>query len=346
MKALRYYGPGRAEIEEIPGPTAGPGEVMVEVRACGLCATDVKTLARGHPKIKPGTVLGHEIAGVVVESHGVADVRPGDRVLVAPYVACGDCPQCARGHHSLCDRLFDVGPDPGGFSERLRVPARLVRGGLLHLPESLSFVEATLAEPLACSIHGLEMLAIRPGDSLLIVGDGPMGLLQAALGRAFGAGRILLSGMTPERLRFAARVADVVIDASREDVATAVRAATGDGADRVMVSVGEPAVARSAFDLVRKGGAINIFAGMPRDTRLDVDIHRLHYDEITLLGSFGFGPSHLERARDLLASGRLPVREMVTGTVPLAGVRQALEEAAHHRGIRTVAVFPEGGLIE
>lgn len=346
MKALKYYGPGTAEVEDIPVPTAGPGEVLIAVRACGVCATDVKTFVRGHPKIRPGSVLGHEIAGIVAEVDGVEGLHPGERVAVAPYVPCGACPQCERGHFSLCERLFDVLVEPGGFSEFLRVPSRIVAGGLLPLPDGTSFVEASFAEPLACCLHGLEMLGVREGESLLIVGDGPMGLLQAELGRLFGAKPIILSGMIPERLAGAARIADIVIDAQREDVAEAVRRATGGGADRVMVSVGEAAVAQSALALVRKGGAINLFAGMARDAQLTVDVNRIHYDEITILGSFGFGPEHFRRALELIAGRQVSVRELVTATVPLTGVKAALEAAAHHRGIKTVVVFGEGGPIE
>ncbi len=346
MKALKYAGPGQAEVEDMPTPTSGPGEVVIAVRACGVCATDVKTYMRGHPKIRPGSVLGHEIAGLVVEANGAAGLRAGDRVAVAPYVPCGGCSQCARRRYSLCEHLFDVRLEPGGFSEFLRAPQPIVTSGLLALPDGLSFVEASFTEPLACCLHGMEMLNLRAGESLLIVGDGPMGLLQAELGRLFGASPIILSGMMPERLAHAARVADRVIDAQREDVAAAVRSLTGAGADKVMVSVGAAAAAQAALSLVRKGGAINLFAGMPSEAQLTIDVNRIHYDELMLLGSFGFAPEHFQRALELLARRQVNVADLVTATVPLSGVKAALEAAAQHRGIKTVVVFEEGGPIE
>jgi len=343
MKALRYLGPGQVEIEEIPCPAIGPGEVLVEVRACGVCATDVKTFVRGHPKIRPGAVLGHEIAGVIVAADGLPEWQEGTRVVVAPYVPCGACPQCARRRFSLCERLFEVQIDPGGFSQFLRVPARIVSGGLIQLAEPTPFEEGCLAEPLACCLHALESLDIRAGESLLIVGDGPMGLLQAQVGKSMGAAPILLSGMTPERLAQASRWADVVIDAKQDDVAEAVRRETGDGADKVIVSVGEASVAQAALALVRKGGAINLFAGMPREAQLVLDGNRVHYDEIRVLGSFGFGPQHFRRAVEWIGEGQIDVRSLVTATVPLEGVKSALEAAARHQGIKTVVVFGEGG---
>ncbi len=346
MKALRYLGPGQAEVEEMPVPARGPGEALIAVRACGVCATDVKTFVRGHPKIRPGSVLGHEIAGVIEAVNGAEGWQVGQRVAVAPYAPCGACPQCVRGRLSLCERLFEVLLEPGGFSEYLRVPPRIVASGLLPLPENVAFVEASFAEPLACCLHGMEMLDVSPGEALLIIGDGPMGLLQAQLGRLFGASPILLSGMTPERLEWAAHVADVVIDARREDVAEAVRRATGGGADKVMVSVGEAGVAQSALALARKGGAINLFAGMPGDAQLTLDVNWIHYDEITILGSFGFGPEHFRRALELIAERKVEVASLVTTTVPLAGVKAALEAAAQHRGVKTVVVLEEGGPIE
>ncbi len=343
MKALRYLGPGRAEIDEIPCPTIGPGEVLVQVRACGVCATDVKTFVRGHPKIHPGAVLGHEIAGVVVEADGLPEWRQGNRVVVAPYVPCGACRQCARQHFSLCERLFDVQIDPGGFSQFLRVPARIVGSGLIQIAEGTPFEEGCWAEPLACCLHALESLHIHPGESLLVVGDGPMGLLQAQLGKSMGASPILLSGMTPERLAHASRWADVVIDASREDVAEAVRRETADGADKVIVSVGEASVAQASLGLVCKGGAVSLFAGMPPEARLVLDGNRVHYDEIQVLGSFGFGPQHFRAAVGWIGEGQIDVRSLVTATVPLEGTRAALEAAARHQGIKTVVVFGEGG---
>jgi len=341
MKALRYYGPGKAEIEDIPAPSLGSGEVLVSVRACGVCATDVKTFQRGHPKIPPGAVLGHETAGVIVATNGQPNFTTGDRVVIAPYTPCGRCAACRRRHFSLCENLFESSVDPGGFAEMLRVPKRIADQGLLHIPDGLDFVTASLTEPLACCLHGLEALHLGEGESLLIVGDGPMGLLQAAAGRVLGAKPIILSGMTPARLNHARQLADVVVDVSRFDLSAVVEATVPGGADKVMVSVGEVSVAQAALPLVHKGGAINLFAGMPANATLTLDANRIHYDEITVLGTFGFAPEHFRQALSWLASEQMTTSGLVTATVALADVEDALDSAARYEGIKTVVVMGE-----
>lgn len=343
MKAFKYFAPGRAGVEDLPAPVPGPGEVLVAVRACGICATDVKTFQRGHPKIPPGTVLGHEAAGVVVAAGGRAGFAPGDRVVIAPYAPCGECRLCKKGHFSLCEKMAEGSLDPGGFAELVRVPRRIVRQGLLRLPDEMDFVTAALTEPLACCLHGLEALQLRAGESLLIIGDGPMGLLQAAAGRALGAEPIVLSGKAPDRLAVARRLADVVVDASQMDLAAAVERTLPGGADNVIVSVGEVGVAQTALPLVGSGGAINLFAGMPAEAILALDANRIHYSEINVLGTFGFAPAHFRRALTMLAGGQLPVSGLVTGTVTLDGIKDALELAARFEGVKTVALIGEEG---
>jgi L-iditol 2-dehydrogenase len=339
MKALRYLGPKEVKNEEIPIPNINDGEVLVQVKACGICATDVKTYQRGHPKIKPGAVLGHEISGIVKDIRGVDGWEVGERVVVAPYTPCLTCEQCQKGHFTLCKRLFDESLDPGGFTEYVRVPNRIVAQGLFRIPEALPFVDATLAEPIACCIHGLDAIEVHEGDSVLIIGDGPMGLLQIELAKQRGAGPVLLSGMTPKRLERAAMAADYVIDARQEDVMKVVQDYLPDGADKVIVSVGDVAALQSALSLVSKGGAINLFAGLPANAQITVDAHSIHYDEVFLTGSFGFTPKNFRQAVELLGTGKVDVSGIVTSTVDLDEVMLALEAAAEYQNIKTVALI-------
>ena len=267
MKAFRYYGPRDVKLEDIPVPEIGEDEVLVAVKASGICGTDVKTYLRGHPKIPPGVVLGHEVAGVVeVSQH--QKFKAGDRVVVAPYASCFKCTTCQRGHYSLCENLFEAYMDPGGFAEFVRVPKRIVEKGTLIIPDNLDFSFAALTEPLACCVHGLEALDIQKGQSLLIVGDGPMGLLQAALGRHLGASPVILSGITSDRLLVAQELADIVIDTAKNSVSEEIFSISPKGIDKVIVSVGEVSVAQASLPLIRKGGAINLFAGMPKDSQI------------------------------------------------------------------------------
>jgi len=344
MKSLRYFGPGSLTVEEIPVPKVANGEVLLAVEACGICATDVKTFLRGHPKIKPGGGLGHEITGTVTEAPGSSIWRPGMRVTVAPYVPCGSCAQCQRGRYSLCPNLFNELVDPGGFSEFVRVPARLAAEGMIALPDFLPSSASCFAEPVACCLHAMRSVGVSTGESLVILGDGVMGLLQAEIGRVLGAYPIILSGMTPERLAFAAQVADRVVDARTEDVTNIVMQATnGEGTDKVLVSVADIRAAETAMRLVRKGGAINLFAGMPAGSTLAVDMNRIHYDEVVLTGSFGFGPEEFRSAVDLITARRLNVAGLVTSSVPLDETRQAIEKMSRHEGIKTIVLCSSGG---
>jgi L-iditol 2-dehydrogenase len=337
VKALKYYGPGNIRVEEVPKPEAKAGEALLAVEACGICATDIKTFVRGHPKIQPGSGLGHEISGVVVNAPGSNQWQEGTRVVVAPYVPCGSCAQCRRGRYSLCSRLFEEVLDPGGFSEFVRVPHRLVSQGMIAVPESLNPDAICFAEPVACCLHAFSSINVQPGESLFITGDGVMGLLQAKLGRWIGAEPVILSGIMPERLKLAADVASVVIDARREDVVSTVRRATeGEGVDKVIVSVADVNAAQTALAAVRKGGAINLFAGMPAGSSLAVEMNRIHYDEVLLTGSFGFGPDDFRKAVQLIATRKIDVMSLVTGSVPLEGVLGAMDRLVHQQALKII----------
>jgi L-iditol 2-dehydrogenase len=337
MKVARYLGPGRLALEDAPVPEPGDGEVLVRVRACGVCGTDVKTYLRGHALIGPGSVLGHEVAGEVAVSHHPG-FRVGDRVAVGPYAECGDCDACRRGHPSLCARLHEAFAEPGGFGEYVRVPRRLADRVMHVLPDALPYERAALVEPLACCVHGLRVAGVTAASRLLVIGDGPMGLLQAALARAWGVTSVLLAGATPHRLAFARGVADRVVDATREDLAAAVADWAPSGPDAALVSVASVASLADAIALSAKGGVVNAFAGMPRGEHLPLDLRRVHYDEVRVAGSFGYGSADFREAFDLLAAGALPLDGFVTDHVALEDVEAALLRGAEHAGIKTVVV--------
>lgn len=339
MQVLKYIEPRRVELADIPCPTIGAGEILVRLHACGVCATDVKTFMRGHPHISPGAVLGHEMTGVIAESQ-VAGWQVGERVVVAPYVPCEKCLYCARGQYTLCENLFEVYAEPGGFSQYLRVPSRIVQKGLLRLPPEIDFAVGSLVEPIACSYHGLEALDLKQGESFLIIGDGPMGLMQAILAREFGATPVILAGMTPARLKVGAQFVDRIIDVSKTNLRDEIKALTnGAGIDKVMVSVGQPQVAEDAFALVRRGGVINLFAGLPGNSRLSIDPGRIHYDQIALVGTFGFSHKHFARALESLTRNASDFAQLITSTVPLAGLEQAFIDSSQYAGIKTVALL-------
>ncbi|MBI4630618.1 MAG: alcohol dehydrogenase catalytic domain-containing protein [Chloroflexi bacterium] len=361
MKVLKYVAPQKIEIAEMPQPDIADGEVLVQTHACGICATDVKTYKRGHPLIKAGSVLGHEMSGVIVESRA-AKWRGGERVVVAPYVPCGECRYCRREQFTLCVNLWDASVEPGGFSEYVRVPSRLVQKGMFCLPEHVDFLTATLVEPLACCYHGFEAMRLQACDSLLIVGDGPMGLEQAMIGKQLGASPIVVAGMTPDRLALAANYADHVINVKEQNLKDEVmklanyadhvinvkeqnlkdevmKLSNGEGMDRVIVSVGSAEVAEQSVALVRRGGVINFFAGLPGGSRLTIDPNHIHYNEVTVMGTFGFAHTHFKRAVGSLSDGSLDVTGLITRTVTMDEAESAFNDGAEYRGIKSVMVF-------
>ncbi len=341
MKLWRYYGLHRLVMEEDIAPQPGPGDVVIRVVACGICATDLKTYNRGHALISAGAVLGHEVVGTIAQvGADGSGWQPGERVAVAPYVACGTCYFCQRGRFTLCEHLFDSALEPGGFVEYARVPALLVQHGMHRLPGTVDDAVGTLAEPLACCIHAMDAMALASGCSLLIIGDGPMGLLQAELARTLGVSPIIVSGATPFRLDRAQRAADVILNGPTVNLADEVRRLTGGyGVDAVIVSVPEPRLVQDAMAVVARGGVINLFAGLPSQTELTVEAYRLHYDEVRLFGTFGFGPDDFRRAVEMLGSQAVHVDGIVTKTVPFAELAQAFENASPERSIKSVAVM-------
>jgi L-iditol 2-dehydrogenase len=346
MVAARFYAPLDVRIEEIEAPQPGPGEILVRVGAATTCGTDLKAYRRGHPvlmKTLP-SLFGHEVAGTVAEVGArVERFQPGTRVVVANSAPCNRCFFCQRGRQSLCEDLLLLN---GAYAEYLLVPARIVEQNLWELPSDLPFSSAALTEPLACALHGIEASDIHPGESIVIIGGGPLGLLLLAVAKLKGA-RVILCGRGEERLALARALgADDVIDARQlPDLAAevaAVRALTdgGHGADVVIEAVGEPALWEAAVQMVRRGGLVNFFGGCAAGTSITLATQPLHYDEITLKGVFHHTPSYFSTALQLIAQRRVPVEQLISGAFPLARFHEAFERLLQHQGIK-YAILPE-----
>ena len=343
MQVAMFTEPGKVELQDIPRPTLKEGEVLVEIEACGLCATDVKSVLRGHPFWKPPRVLGHEMVGRVVEINGGADVSIGDRVFVCPLISCGHCFFCRRESEKMCLNKKTRMPYPGGFSEYVSCPAPTVERGLLPVPERLSSAVASLSEPFGCAVRAMKMTRFDPGACVLIVGDGPMGLLNAAAARFFGAGTVILSGTLPHRLEVAAEhYADIVVNINDEDLAGVIKQATeGHGADAAFVAISVPEAVRQSINLVRPGGSLNVFAGQPAGATMELDLALVHYKEITVNGTFGATPREIYEALMFMASGRMDFSPIVTRAFSLAEFMEAMQYSVEMKGLRAVIV-PDG----
>ncbi len=339
MKAVMVGAPGHVEWAEVDLPPVGPGEVLLRPLACGICATDVKAVRRGRQQ-GAAYALGHELVGRVAAAGEGARWQPGARVVAAPYVPCGACPSCLAGQPTLCERLFAHNLQPGALAEQVLVPRAIAERGLFDVPEALPSEVAALSEPVGCCLHGLEACDVGAGTSLLVVGDGPMGLLNAIVARALGASPIVVAGLTPARLQAAAAYADVIVNVTEEDLARRVRAITGGGgADVVLVAVSSAEAVASGLEALRRGGVLNAFAGVPEGTSLTLDLHQLHYSQIRLTGSFGLAPSHLTRALGLLARRQIDAASLITARFPFAETAAALDYAARQAGLKAVVVW-------
>ena len=338
MKVVLYEKENKIRLAEQEIPKIQHGEVLVQVKACGVCTTDVKTYLRGHPLIKPPAVLGHEVSGEIAESKSPY-FQKGKKVVVAPYVPCGRCYYCQQEEFNMCSDLFVNSINPGGFSEFIRVPAMIVEKGMFEFPDELSFSHATLTEPLACCINGLERSSVKVGDSVLVIGDGPIGLMMAHLTKIYGA-NVVVSGITEERLKIAEKIADHVLDARNEDISQYVNKEPNQiGFDIVFVAVGFPELIETAMQVVRKGGYVNIFGGLPKGSKLPIDLNQIHYQQVVLDGSFGFMPRQFRLALELLLNGSVNPEFFITDTVTIEDIETAFIKSANKEGLKWIVKF-------
>lgn len=330
MRALILHGPADLRLEEVPDPVPGPGEIVVRPQAALTCATDAKMLRTGaHPALGPlPAPLGHELAGAVTAAGaGVAWPRPGDRVVVANSAPCGACARCLGGRPNLCERIVHL---TGAFAELVRVPAAIVSRNVIPLPGGLAPELAAMTEPLACAVHAAGRLEAGPGATVLVLGGGAQGQFMTALLARRGC-RVLVADPHPERRERAVRFgAEAALGAPRDEagVARARRATPGArGADAVVEAVGRPETWRIAAALARPGGEVLLHGGCPAGSEVTLPTGPLHYEELTLRGSYHHTPSAIREALSLLAGGALPAAELLGSPVDLAEVPVLLASA-------------------
>jgi threonine dehydrogenase-like Zn-dependent dehydrogenase len=318
----------------------------MRVRAASICATDLRIFNYGHFKISEGAVriLGHELVGeIVAVGEQVVYLAPGTRVAVAPNVGCGVCWECVQGNNNLCPDYdaFGITLD-GGFAEYMLITALAVQqGNVVEIPDNLSFEEAALSEPLSCCYNAQQACRLTPGETMLIMGAGPMGLMNLLLARYSGAGQVIVSEVQEDRARQAAEFgADLVVDPSKRDLKEAVLEATGSrGADVVIVAVGSAALQEQAVELAARRGRVNFFAGLAagRD-RACVSSNWIHYGQVTVTGTTGSNLCQYRQTVQMLASGRLSLQPLATAKRPLHEIEEALADAASGEQLKVVVV--------
>lgn len=342
MLAAVMDGLDQLVIREVPTPRATDETLLIRVRACAVCGSDIRILHHGSPRVTPPAIVGHEIAGIVAEvGPGVTQFRQGDRVAMAGDIPCGVCSFCRDGHGNNCQTNLALGYQfPGGLAEYLLAPPQLLRYGPIHpIPADLSFAEAALAEPLACAINGIELAQVRLGESVAVIGTGPIGCMLIALARLVGAAPVLAIQRSRPRLEAAlAFGADVGIISSEEDAVSRVLQEThGEGADVVIVAAGSAEAQADALRMVRSRGRVGFFGGLPADApALAVQSNLIHYKECYVHGAHGSIPRQHRLALGLLGRRRLDLGPLITHRFPLAQVREAFAVAESHAGLKVV----------
>ena len=342
MRVAVYYNNHDVRVEEMPVPQIGPGELLVRVEACGICGSDVMEWDRVP---RAPLVLGHEIAGVVVDvGEGLAgEFEKGERVTAAHHVPCNTCRYCLSGHHTVCETLRRTHFDPGGFAEFLRLPAINVDRGVFRLPDEVSFEEACFTEPLACVLRGQRMARLQPGQSVLVIGSGIAGLIHVQLAVKLGASRVVATDITPYRLEAAKRLgADATIHAE-EDVPARLRQ-LNDGrlADLVVVCTGAPSALAQALNSVERGGTVLFFAATEPSVILPVPVTKLFYkNDITLTTSYAGSPDDYATALELIRSRRVCFGGMITHRLSLAETGLGFQLAAAAQESMKVIIEPQ-----
>jgi L-iditol 2-dehydrogenase len=342
MMAAVLYGKEQVRVENVSVPEIGKSDVLVRVRAALTCGTDVKVFRRGyHAKmITPPALFGHELAGdVVAVGEHVEGFHPGQRVVAANSAPCLNCFYCKKGLENLCeDLLFNN----GAYAEYIRIPARIVQRNMHVIPNNLSYQDAALIEPLACVLKGVEDVHIRPGDNVVVIGQGPIGLMFVRMAKVYGA-RVIALGRRTSQLEKALRIGahDALLNTDNIDVIRQVKDLTeGYGADIVIEAVGKPETWELAVKLLRRAGTVNFFGGCPSDTRVNLETHVLHYSEIKCIASFHHTPYLIRKALDVVARGDINSREFVNREEPLANLLEVFRHLMSHNGHMKTAIIP------
>lgn len=343
MTAAVLYGKEDVKIERVPIPRVGEGEVLIKVQVALTCGTDLKVYQRGYHArmIVPPALFGHELAGIIEEvGPGVRGFRKGMRVVALNSAPCQMCFYCSKHQHNLCeDLLFNN----GAYAEYIRIPRRIVETNMLHIPQNVTYEEAAMTEPLACVLRGLHETGVEIGDTVTVIGGGPIGLMYVQAAKLTGCNVINVVKRDSQVAAARRFGADEVIQIGEvEDVVDAVVSLTPErrGSDVVIEAVGRPAAWQWAVEIVRKGGTVNFFGGCAAGTKVELDTNRLHYSEITLKATFHHTPESVRRAFALIAEKKIRSTDYITGEAPLSRLGQVLRHMMNRNGDIKTAIIP------
>jgi L-iditol 2-dehydrogenase len=341
MRASMFYEPNKMVVEELP-INLKENEVLLKMDACAVCGYDVRVFRNGHRKVRPPIILGHEICGRIMQEINTSDgiISAGTRVAVLPIMPCLSCWYCNNQEYNLCNNLMEIGSTVnGGFAEYVKVPQQVIKiGGLIPVPDNLSNEETALLEPLACCLNGFSQSGqAEKHKSVIIIGDGPIGLLHLQLSRELYGAKTAVVGKIPFRLQRAKSMgADATFTFGDRTIDDVMDFTGGVGANLVIVATSNPEALNFALKVVGKNSKINMFAGFPNDHSFSLDANWLHYNQISIIGSFSSTPSMLQKAANLASNGTIDLSRIVTHRYSLDDIKQAFLATEEFHGLRTV----------
>jgi L-iditol 2-dehydrogenase len=344
MIAAVYHGPNDLRVESVPIPKIGKGELLVKVMSASICGTDLRIFHGNHRMYVPGTVRipGHEVVGTIVEvGNEIKNHSVGQRVFCAPNTGCGQCQQCITGNNNLCANYDAIGvTSDGGFAEYVRISANSVQqGNVIPVSDSVDPAVAALMEPFACVLRGQNALYMKPGEVVLVMGAGPIGVMHVKLAKARGAGRVIVSEPIPERAAQATRMgAERVVDPTSENLKSVLgEESQGRGADVVIVAAPAHAAQESALDLAAISGRINFFGGLPKDRPLiNLDSNLVHYKELVITGTTACSTADCWQAAQIVNSGLVDFSDVVSRRFPLKDAVMAFAAAEDRKSLKIV----------
>ena len=333
MQQVILIEPGKIELKDVPAPAPSEGEVVVKVNTALTCGTDLKAYVRGHKLIPMPGPFGHEYSGTIAKSgKAVSNFKEGDRVMGVHSAPCMECRYCKKGLYNICEKIMEK-KALGAFAEYLLLPAHVVQQNLFHKPESLSFEEAALLEPLSCIVHPYGKLRLDETETALVIGAGPIGLMHIAYMKMKGI-KVIVSDFFDDRLLSASKIGAYRTTVPH-DVEEVIKETTNNfGVDLVIECTGQQGVWEKALNYVRRGGTIVLFGGCPAGTNVTYNTHRLHYDELTLTGSFHFTPEDVRTAYQALTEKIVDLSLLISGEFPLEDMEKAFSLLREGKGIK------------
>ncbi len=345
MKAAVYYGPEDVRVEDRPSPVQTDNNLIAKVEACAICGTDLKIAMAGNPRCHPPRIIGHEMVGTIEHvGKNVEKFAVEERITLATTVACHECETCKLGLPNMCPNAKPISYDfDGAFAEQIAIPEEAIKGGnVIKVPESVPNNFAALAEPVSCAINAQDLAGVKQGDTVLVVGGGPLGAIHAEVAKAYGASKVMITQRSEPRLSMLKNLENVMVIDGKNDVDEIVKNETnGCGVDVVIVCAPGKIPQEESINYARKGGTVSLFASLPKgQSEITFDSRVIHYSELRIVGASDSRPEHVQKAIDLMASKKLDMSNIITHKVKLENFHNGLKLMMDKKCLKTL-IIPE-----